>query len=133
MNKNKFKMRYDPESGHYIKKHIYGEGIFSNLASKIFNKTTKELASKTSKKLAEKALTKGSEKVGDFAGQWAGDKIVSILQGKKKQNTYVEPNKKVTFSMKDSIIHVHVPIEPEIQSIPTNNEQKSHNNSQILK
>ena len=122
-------MRYDSESGRYIKKHIYGEGIFRNLANKLLNKTTKELAAKTSKKLAEKASTKGSEKVGDFAGQWAGDKIVSILQGKKKQNTYVEPNKKVTFSMKDSII----PIEPEIQSIQEIVNQKSHNNSQILK
>ena len=91
-----------------LKKHIYGEGIFSNLASKIFNKTTKELASKTSIKLAEKALTKGSEKVGNFAGQWAGDKIVGILKGKNKQNTPVEPKKKVTFSMEDSIIPIEV-------------------------
>ena len=42
-------MRYHSESGRYIKKHIYGEGLFSNLANKLFNKTTKELASKTSK------------------------------------------------------------------------------------
>ena len=38
MNKNEFKMRYDPESGRYIKKHIYGEGIFSNVANKLFTK-----------------------------------------------------------------------------------------------
>ena len=80
MNKNKFKMRYDPES---IRKHIYGEGIFSNLASKLFNKTTKELAAKTSKKLAETALIKGAEKTGDFVENLAGDKTVTILQGKK--------------------------------------------------
>ena len=103
-----------------LKKHIYGERIFSNLGSKIFNKKTKEFASKTSKTLAARALTKGSEKVGDFAGQWAGDKIVGILKGKNKQNTPVEPIKKVTFSMKDSII----PTEPEIQPIPTNYEPK---------
>ena len=42
MNKNEFKMRYDPESGRHIKRHIYGEGIFSKLANKLFNKTTKE-------------------------------------------------------------------------------------------
>ena len=55
-------MRYDPESGCYIKEHIYGEGIFSNLASKLFNKTTKELAAKTGKKLAHTALTKELKK-----------------------------------------------------------------------
>ena len=48
MNKNEFKMRYDQESGCYLNKHIYCEGIFSNLANKLFNKTTKELAAKTS-------------------------------------------------------------------------------------
>ena len=52
-------MRYDQESGRYFKNHIYGEGIFSNLANKLFNK-------RTSKKLAERALTKGSEKVNDL-------------------------------------------------------------------
>ena len=90
--------------------------MFSHLANKLFNKTTKELAAKTSKKLAEKALTKGSEKVGDFAGQWAGDKIVGILKGKNKQNTPIEPKKKVAFTMEDRIIPIEV--EPEIQSIP---------------
>ena len=94
MNKNELKMRYDPESGRYIKKQIFGEGVFSNLANKLFNKTTKELAKKTSKKLAETAVTEGSEKIGDFAGHWAGDKIVGILKGKNKQNTPVEPPKK---------------------------------------
>ena len=129
MNKNEFKMRYDPESGRYIKKHIYGEGIFSNLASKLFNKTTKELAAKTSKKLAETALIKGSEKVSYFAGKWAGDKIVSILQGK---NTPVKSKKKVTFSMEDSIIPIEV--ESEIQSIPTNSKpnQKSLTDFEIV-
>ena len=132
MNKNEFKMRYDPESGRYIKKHIYGEGIFSNLASKLFNKTTKELAAKTGKKLAKTALTKGAEKTGDFAGKWAGDKIVGILKGKNKQNKPVVPKKKVTFSMEDSIIPVEV--EPEIQiQLPQILNQKSHNNSPILK
>ena len=62
-------MRYDPESGRYIKKHICGEGIFSKLANKLFNKTSKELAAKKIKKLAETALTKGPEKVRDFTGQ----------------------------------------------------------------
>ena len=53
MNKNEFKIRYDRESGRYIKKHIYGEGIFSKLASKSFNKTTKELAAEMGKKLQQ--------------------------------------------------------------------------------
>ena len=55
MNKTEFKMRYDQESGRYIKKDIYGEGIFSNLASKVFNKTAKKLAAKMGKKQAETA------------------------------------------------------------------------------
>ena len=115
MKKNEFKIRYDPESGCYNKKHIYGEGIWSNIGKKIFGKTTKELAAKTSKKLAETALTKEAEKTEHFAGKWAGDKIVGILKHKNKQNMSVEPKKKVTFSMEDRIIPIEV--EPEIQSI----------------
>ena len=64
----------------------------------------------------------GAEKTGDFAGNWAGDRIVGILKGKNKQMTPVEPNKKVTFSMEDPIIPIEV--EPEIQSIPTNYKPK---------
>ena len=33
-------------------------------------------------------------------------KLSALLQGKTKQNTYVQPNKKVTFSIKDSIIPI---------------------------
>ena len=92
------------------------------MANKLINKTTKELAAKKSKKLAEKALIKGSEKVGDLAGQWAGDKIVGIIQGKNKQSTPIEPKQKVTFTMEDRIVRIEV--EPETQSIPTNSKPK---------
>ena len=51
---SEFKMRYDPEIGRYVKKHIYtgeihGEGladIFKLVGSKLFSKTAKEIAKK---------------------------------------------------------------------------------------
>ena len=56
MSKSEFKMRYDPEIGRYVTKHIYtkeihGEGlmdIFRSVGSKLFGKTSKEIAKKSS-------------------------------------------------------------------------------------
>ena len=54
MGMSELKMRYDPEIGIYVKKHIYtgeihGEGlmdIFELVGSKLFSKTAKEIAKK---------------------------------------------------------------------------------------
>ena len=35
MRQSEFKKKYDPDTGKYLRKHIYGEGIMDN--SKIFS------------------------------------------------------------------------------------------------
>ena len=34
MRQSEFKKKFDPEVGKYVKKHIYGEGIFTDIAKK---------------------------------------------------------------------------------------------------
>ena len=66
MSKSELKMRYDPEIGRYVKKHIYTAeihseelmDIFRSVGSKRFGKTAKEMT----KKVATKAATKTAEK-----------------------------------------------------------------------
>ena len=92
MSKSEFKMRYDPEIGRYIKKHIHigeihGEGlmdIFRSVGSKLFGKTAKEMT----KKAATTAATAAATKTGEHLGNKAGDKIVQLLTKKttKKNN-----------------------------------------------
>ena len=92
MSKSELKMRYDPEIGRYVKKHIYtdeihGEGltdIFKLVGRKIFGKTAKEIA----KKAATTAATSAATKTGEHLGNRAGDKIVQLLSKKQpKQQT----------------------------------------------
>jgi len=45
MRQNEFKMKYDPEMGRYVKKHIYSEGIMDlikSVGSKVSSKTMKK-------------------------------------------------------------------------------------------
>ena len=87
MSKSELKMRYDPEIGRYVKKHIYtgeihGEGltdIFRSVGSKLFSKTAKEIA----KKAATTAATSAATKTGEHLGNKAGDKIVQLLSKKQ--------------------------------------------------
>ena len=94
MSKSEFKMRYDPEIGRYVKKHIHneeihGEGlkdIFRSVGSKLFGKTSKKLATKAATKAAEVAATK----TGEHLGNKAGDKIVQLLSEKKPKKQTVQ-------------------------------------------
>ena len=87
MSKSELKMRYDPETGRYVKKHIYtdeihGEGltdIFKLVGRKLFGKTAKEIA----KKAATTAATSAATKTGEHLGNRAGDKIVQLLSKKQ--------------------------------------------------
>ena len=79
MNNRELKMRYDPEIGRYVKRHIYtgeihGEGlmdIFKSVGSKLFGRTAKDIA--------KRAATKAATKTGKHLGNMAGDKIVQLL------------------------------------------------------
>ena len=86
MRQSEFKRRYDVKTGRYVKKHIYGEGVvtdvFKTIGRKLFGKTMKE-ASKTA---TQKALQKAATKTGEYAGEKAGDKIIQLFS-KKNKNT----------------------------------------------
>ena len=72
--------------GRYVKKHIYGEGVFTDvfktIGRRLFGKTMKEAAKTATKKAVQKASTK----TGEYAGEKAGDKIIQLLS-KKNKNT----------------------------------------------
>ena len=86
MGQSEFKRRYDVKTGRYVKKHIYGKGVvtdvFKTIGRKLFGKTMKE----TSKTATKKAIQKAATKTGEYAGEKAGDKIIQLLS-KKNKNT----------------------------------------------
>ena len=86
MRQSEFKRRYDVKTGRYVKKHLYGKGVvtdvFKTIGRKLFGKTMKEAAKTATKKAVQKAATK----TGEYAGEKAGDKIIQLLS-KKNKNT----------------------------------------------
>ena len=82
MKQSEFKKRYDVKTGRYVKKHIYGEGVvtdvFKTIGRKLFGKTVKEAAKTATQKTLQKAATK--------TGEYAGDKIIQLFS-KKNKNT----------------------------------------------
>ena len=80
---SELKIRYDPEIGRYVKKHVYtgeihGKGltdIFKSIGSKLFGKTAKKAATT----VATKAATTAATKTGEHLGNKAGEKIVQLL------------------------------------------------------
>ena len=86
MRQSEFKRRYDVKMGRYVKKHIYGKGVvtdvFKTIDRKLFGKTMKEAAKTATKKAVQKAATK----TGEYAGEKVGDKIIQLLS-KKNKNT----------------------------------------------
>ena len=85
MRQSEFKRRYDVKMGLYVKKHIYGKGVvtdvFKTIGRKLFGKTMKEAAKTATKKAVQKAATK----TGEYAGEKAGDKIIQLLSKKNKK------------------------------------------------
>ena len=85
MRQSEFKKRYDVKTGRYVKKHIYGKGVvtdvFKTIGRKLFGKTMKEAAKTATKKAVQKAVTK----TGEYAGEKAGDKIIQLLSKKNKK------------------------------------------------
>ena len=84
---SELKIRYDPEIGRYVKKHVYtgeihGKGltdIFKSIGSKLFGKTAKKAATT----VATKATTTAATKTGEHLGNKAGEKIVQLLSKKQ--------------------------------------------------
>ena len=86
MRQSECKESYDVKTGRYVKKHIYGEGVvtdvFKTIGRKLFGKTMKEAAKTATKKAVQKAATK----TGEYAVEKAGDKFIQLLS-KKNKNT----------------------------------------------
>ena len=61
MRQSEFKKRYDVKTGRYVKKHIYGKGVatdvFKTIRRKLFGKKMKEAAKTATKKAVQKAAT----------------------------------------------------------------------------
>ena len=82
MNKSEYKKRYDPNLGMYVKKHVHGGGVLTDVLKSVFGKTMKEAAKTAGKKALETAATK----TGEHVGKKAGDKIIQLLSRKNKDS-----------------------------------------------
>ena len=92
MRQSEFKKKYDPDTGKYTRKHIYGEGIMDSVKSFLGKKPTRK-----------KVTFAPPPKPTPTATKKAGDKIVKMLSNenptpsRKKQSpmTQQEINNKV--------------------------------------
>ena len=95
MRQSEFKKKFDPDTGKYTRKHIYGEGIMDSVKSFLSKKPTR-------KKLDNFALPP-PKPTPTSANKKAGDKIVKMLSGEntpsrktnKRQMTQQEINNRV--------------------------------------
>ena len=95
MRQSEFKKKYDPDTGKYTRKHIYGEGIMDSVKS--FFKTP------TRKKVHFAAPPPKPTPVS--SNKKAGDKIVKMLSGKNppsRKMSQKEINNKVLQIMSGS-------------------------------
>ena len=95
MRQSEFKKKYDPDTGRYLRKHIYGEGIMDKAKSFLGRKPTKK-----------KVTFAPPPKPTPTASKKAGDKIVKMLSGKnppsRKTNNRQEINNRVLQIMSGS-------------------------------
>ena len=89
MQQSEFKKKYDPDTGKYTRKHIYGEGIMDSVKSFLGKKPTRK---KVQFAVPPPKPTPAS------SNKKAGDKIVKMLSGKNppsRTNKQQEINNKV--------------------------------------
>ena len=96
MRQSEFKKKYDPDTGKFSRKHIYGEGIMDSVKSFFSKKPTKKAT------FAPPPRPSPSN-----ANKKAGDKIVKMLSGEntpshKRQMTQQEINNRVLQIMSGS-------------------------------
>jgi len=79
MNRFEYKNRFDPEMGMYVKKHIYGEGmfdVFKSIGSKLFGKTVKNTLKSGIQKGAEEAIKK---QLLSLVIMWQKNQVIKLL------------------------------------------------------
>ena len=84
MRQSEFKKKYDPDTGKFSRKHIYGEGIMDKAKSFLGKKPTKK-----------KVTFAPPPKPTPTATKKAGDKIVKMLSGKNPPS-HKTNNRKMT-------------------------------------
>ena len=100
MRQSEFKKKYDPDTGKFSRKHIYGEGIMDTVKSFLGKKPTRKKVTFTPP--PKPALPSTTKK--------AGDKIVKLLSGENppsrktnnRQMTQQEINNKMLQIMSGS-------------------------------
>ena len=125
--KSEYKKRYDPDTGRYVKKHIYsrelhGEGykmdMLKSLGKKLFGKTTREIA----KKAVEKTATSVATKTGEHIGNRAGDKIVQMLSKKSPKETIKKQIDIEPLTYTDYAFSLEPPVQEKPKNQMTNQE-----------
>ena len=95
MRQSEFKKKYDPDTGKFSRKHVYGEGIMDTVKSFLGKKPTRK-----------KVTFAPPPKPTPTASKKAGDKIVKMLSGKnppsRKTNNRQEINNRVLQIMSGS-------------------------------
>ena len=90
MRQSEFKKKYDPDTGKFSRKHIYGKGIMDSVKSFLGKKPTKKKVTFTPPPKPTPTATKK-----------AGDKIVKMLSGKNP------PSRKMTQQkINNRVLHI---------------------------
>ena len=84
MRQSEFKKKYDPDTGKFSRKHVYGEGIMDSVKSFLGKKPTRK-----------KVTFAPPPKPTPTATKKAGDKIVKMLSGKNPPSRKTN-NRKMT-------------------------------------
>ena len=90
MRQSEFKKKYDPDTGKFLRKHIYGEGIMDTIKSFISKKPTRKKVKFTPPPIPTPTTTKK-----------AGDKIMQMLSAKNLPSRSKQP---VTKKSGDKIV-----------------------------
>ena len=111
MRQSEFKMKFDPELGHFTKQHIYGEGVRSFIKNKLSKKKSPAPAGSIKKnlllKLQHSKFNKRIKKAGGEiakllskekhqSGQQSGQQLKAPVRTAVKKVTFKEPPKRMT-------------------------------------
>ena len=96
MRQSEFKKKYDPDTGKFSKKHIYGEGIMDNVKSFLGRKPTKK---KVTFAPPPKPIPASSNKK-------AGDKIVKMLSRKNPPSRKTNNRKMTQQEINNNVLRI---------------------------
>ena len=95
MRQSEFKKKYDPDTGKFLRKHIYGEGIMDTIKSFLGKKPTRKKATFS---LPPKPTPTTNKK--------AGDKIVKMLSGENPQSRKTNNRQMTQQEINNSVLQI---------------------------